>query len=225
MSSSGGLEVWRSPSLCARACSFQTPTTTTSGKAVVKRSLSLPLPYLEHCRLLLVPPYVLHLTVIHGGQRWEMPSGIILAECSTSSGYCMGCGRFGGGVLEFDSWHVSLFVFFFYENNISQHELPIRRKNTSTTLLFCYFFVFSSSDPHVTLLMKSPHPCRIAATDMKVVFPLVLQLPASCLWERIGAVCDDLWRENTADVEICIKGTDSIFTGLWSSVWSQLLWR
>lgn len=38
---------------------------------------------------------------------------------------------------------------------------------------------------------------------MKVVFPLVLQLPASCLWERIGAVCDDLWRENTnADVEI-----------------------
>lgn len=68
-----------------------------------------------------------------------MPSGIILAECSTSSGYCMGCGIFGGGVLEFDSWHVSLFVFFFYENNISQHELPIRRKNTSTTLLFWLF--------------------------------------------------------------------------------------
>lgn len=148
MSSSGGLEVWRSPSLCARACSFQTPTTTTSGKAVVKRSLSLPLPYLEHCRLLLVPPYVLHLTVIHGGQRWEMPSGIILAECSTSSGYCMGCGIFGGGVLEFDSWHVNLFVF--SSTKITFHSMSFLSEEKILQPLFCsgsltvnFFFYFS----------------------------------------------------------------------------------
>lgn len=36
--------------------------------------------------------------------------------------------------------------------------------------------------------------------------PLVLQLPASCLWEKIGQCCGGLWRENRNSVETWGKG-------------------
>ena len=62
-----------------------------------------PPPALHRHRLCRAPPYVLPSTVIHGGQRWEMPSGIVLAECSTPSGSRARCDTSPGASLHFDS--------------------------------------------------------------------------------------------------------------------------
>lgn len=81
----------------------QPATSVTPGEAVLACRLSLPSSHLTQTTPLPAPPYVLPSTVIHGGQRWDVPSGIILAECSTPSGNCTCSDTFPGVVLYFDS--------------------------------------------------------------------------------------------------------------------------
>lgn len=79
----------------ALPCSCQPATSVTPGEAAVARRLALPFSHLTQTPLLPAPPYVLLSTVIHRGQRWEMPSGIVLAECSTPSGNRTRCDSVG----------------------------------------------------------------------------------------------------------------------------------
>lgn len=159
-----------------------------------------------------------------------MPSGNVLAECSTPSGNRTRCDTFPGVALYFDnrvfncgnadsqlflfcpsglinksfcSFLSQLFSSILHETSIFPAHLVECQWLLWTTQAF-----FSCCSPPLTytLMPWLNNLTQLGVTECGHRYggnvscwmnpPRVLQLPVSCLWEKIGQCCGRLWREN-----------------------------